>query len=406
VRTILFTGKGGVGKTTLSAATALLAAARGHRTLVISTDVAHSLADSLSAPLGNDPRPVGSSGLKAAELDTAAELDRYWGEIQRRIAALLRAEGLDASVASELAVIPGLDEVLTLVSIQRYYDAGDYDLLVIDSAPTGAAMRLLAAPDLSRWLTRSMLGMSRGIARAVLPSLRRLIKIPIGEAVIQDKLDELFAQVDVLRGILTDGEQTSVRLVLNPDTMSIRETQRAYTYMNLFGLSVDALFVNRVLPPEVQDPFFDRWKAEQAERRQEVRQIFAPLPVFEVALRGGEVMGPEALRSLGAELYNGQDPAERLSREEPLRFAVENGQHVMILRVAGVTGSSAHLEKHGDELSIRLGTLRRTVPLPQYLAALRPAWAQVRGEHLVVAFEAPPAEPAQPVAAAAGEGKA
>ncbi len=387
MRTILYTGKGGVGKTTLSAATALLAADHGHRTLVISTDVAHSLADSLNVPLGNEPRPVGTVGLAAAELDSAAELERYWGEIQRRIASVLRGEGLDASVASELAVIPGLDEVLALVRIKSFYDQGDYDLLVIDSAPTGAAMRLLAAPDLSRWYTRNMLGLSHGLARAILPSLRRLVKVPIGEAVIQEKLSELFAQIEVLRGILTDGDQTSVRLVLNPDTMSVRETQRAYTYMNLFGLSVDALFVNRVLPPEVQDPFFDRWKAEQAEHRQQVRQIFAPLPIYEVALRPGEVLGQEALRRLGEELYAGRDPAERLSREEPLRFYEESGRHMMALRVTGVTGQSAELEKHGDELDIHLGTTRRTVPLPQYLAGLRPAWAQVRGDYLVVAFD-------------------
>ena len=390
MRTILFTGKGGVGKTTLAAATALQAARMGHSTLVISPDIAHSLADSLGTPLDNEPRPVGAHGLHAAELDSAQELERYWGDIRRRIANVLRAEGLDATVASELAVLPGLDEVLALVRIKRYYDEGEYDVLIIDSAPTGAAMRLLAAPDLSRWYTRNLLGFSRGLARAVLPSLRRLVKVPIGEAGIQERLSELFEQIEALRAILTDGEQTSVRLVMNPDTMSLNETQRAYTYMNLFGLAVDALFVNRVIPPEVQDPFFANWKADQAENRQQVRQIFSPLPVFEVPLMSAEGVGLEALGRLGDDRYGDRDPVQRLSREEPLRFYVEGDRHMLSLREAGVSGQSAELEKHGDELSIRLGNSRRTVPRPQYLAGLQPVWAQVRGDSLIVAFEEPP----------------
>lgn len=389
MRTILFTGKGGVGKTTLAAATALRAAEEGRRTLVISTDIAHSLADALDVPLGNQPRPVGSYALQAAELDTAEELERYWGEIRRRIAAALQAEGIEGAVAGELAILPGLDEVLALVRIKNYYDEGDYDTLVIDSAPTGAAMRLLSAPDLSRWYTRNLLGFTRGLARAVLPSLRKLVKIPIGEAVIQERMSRLFDQIVGLRNVLTDPGQTSVRLVLNPDSMSVRETQRAYTYMNLFGFAVDAIFVNRVLPEQVQDPFFEEWKADQAEHRDHVRQLFAPLPVIEVPLMRAEVVGVEALSALGRTLYDGRDPSERLSDEAPLRFSVEGGRHVMSLRVVGVTGQSAELEKHGDELSVRLGTFRRTIPLPQYLAGMRPVWAQIENDWLRVAFEEP-----------------
>lgn len=387
MRTILFTGKGGVGKTTLAAATAIRAAAAGHETLVISTDIAHSLADALDASLANEPRPVGPAHLHAAELDTGEELERYWGEIKRRIAATLRAEGLDGAVAGELAILPGLDEVLSLVRIKRYYDEGHYDVLVIDSAPTGAAMRLLSAPDLSRWYTRNLLGLSRGLARAVLPALKRVINLPVSEGVVQERMTALFDQITALRDILTDPEQTSVRLVLNPDTLSIRETQRAYTYMNLFGFSVDALFLNRVLPDQVRDPYFAEWIANQAEHRARVPELFAPLPVFEVALKRQEVVGVQALDALGAALYGERDPSSRLAVDEPLRFYMEGERYMMALKVAGVTGESAALEKQGDELSVRLGSLRRTIPLPQSLAALRPLWARVRGDELQIAFE-------------------
>jgi len=386
VRTILFTGKGGVGKTTLAAATALRSAALGHRTLVISTDIAHSLADALATPLENSPRPV-SGSLDAAELDTGEELEHYWGDVKRRIATVLRQEGVEATAAGELAVIPGLDEVLALVRIKRYHDDGYYDTLVIDSAPTGAAMRLLSAPDLSRWYTGRLLGLSRGLARIVLPSVRSLVKAPIGEEAVRERITALFDQVDALRAILSDSAATSVRLVMNPDLLSLQETQRAYTYMNLFGLSVDALFINRILPDHIQDPFFDAWKESQAEHREQAKELFAPLPVLEVPLMRREVVGVEALQTLATEIYGETDPIPPLADEQPLRFYVEGKRYMLALRVAGVPGGTVELERHGDELRVRLGRFRRTLALPQYLAGLNPTWAQVEGDYLKVAFE-------------------
>lgn len=387
MRTILFTGKGGVGKTTLAAATALRSATLGYETLVISTDIAHSLADALDTPLGNEPRPVGPGRLYAAELDAGEELERYWGDVKRRIAAILRNEGVNATAAGELAILPGLDEVLSLVRIKRYYDEGQYGVLIIDSAPTGAAMRLLSAPDLNRWYTRNLLGLSRGLVRAMLPSLRALVKLPIGEDVIQERISQLFDQVDALRAILTDPSQTSVRLVLNPDHMAIRETQRAYTYMNLFGLSVDAFFVNRILPGEVEDPFFTHWKADQSVHLLEIRELFAPLPAFEVPLMRREVVGLADLQALSQQLYDDLDPTRPLSHEQPLRFYVDGKRYMLALRVAGVAVGTIDLEKQGDELRIRLGHFRRSLVLPQYLAGLQPTWAQVEGDYLRIAFE-------------------
>lgn len=405
MRTILFTGKGGVGKTTLSAATALRSAALGYRTLVISTDIAHSLADALALPLGNDPRPVGPDGLWAAELDTGAELEQYWGDVKRRIAAALRNEGVEATTAGELAILPGLDEVLALVRIKRYYDEGHYDALIIDSAPTGAAMRLLSAPDLNRWYTRNLLNLPRGLSRLVMPAVRSLVRLPVTEDAVEQRITLLFDQVEALRAILTDPEQTSVRLVLNPDQLAVRETQRAFTYMNLFGLSVDALYVNRVLPEEIADPFFADWKVDQAAYRAQVRDLFAPLPVFEIPLMRQAVVGLDALGELAAQLYGpaarspdsgpglaaGGDPVPRLSAEQPLRFYVENGRYILALRVTGVAAGAVDLEKRGDELRVRLGNFRRILALPQYLVGLQPAWARLEGQDLLIAFEEPSA---------------
>jgi len=389
VRIILFTGKGGVGKTTLAAATALRSASLGHRTLVISTDVAHSLADVLDVPLNNEPLQVGQANLWATELDTGQELERYWGDAKRRIAGILRDEGLAATVAGELAILPGLDEILALVRIKRYHDEGRYHVLIIDSAPTGAAMRLLSAPDLSRWYARNLTRLSRGLVRAILPSLRRTIGLPIGEDLVQERIRQLFDQIEALRAILGDGSLTSVRLVLNPERMAIRETQRAYTYLNLFGFSVDALLVNRILPAQVQDPYLAQWKASQAAHRQEIRELFDPLPIFEVPLMQREVVGLKELDQLSRHIYGDQDPIPPLAAEQPLRFYMEGDRYILALRVTGLSGGAVDLEKEGDELRVKLGRFRRSLILPQYLAGLDPVWAQVEDSHLKIAFVEP-----------------
>lgn len=389
MRTILFTGKGGVGKTTLSAAMALRSAALGRRTLVISTDIAHSLADALAIPLSDEPRPVNGDLLWAAELDTGEELERTWGSIRRRISDVLQHEGVSASVAGELAILPGLDEILALVRIKRYLDEGRYEALIIDSAPTGAAMRLLGAPDLQRWYTRHLLGFSRGVGRALAPALRSLIQLPIDESLVQRQLGQLFNQVEALRALLTDGQQTSVRLVLNPEHLSIQETQRAFTYMSLFGLAVDAVFVNRILPDEVSDPFFSTWKQDQAARLEQIRETFAPLPVFEVPLMRQEVVGVAALEALSAALFMERDPVPPLAAERPLRFYTEGRRHMLALHVTGISAGAVDLEKSGGDLHIRLGRFRRSISLPQYLSGLKPAWARVEGHELLIAFDEP-----------------
>lgn len=392
MRMILFTGKGGVGKTTLTAATSLRAAALGYKTLVMSTDVAHSLADSFGIPLSNTPAAIGPPGLFAAELDAGEELERYWGDVKRRIATVLHSEGLEATVAGEMAILPGLDEMLSLVRIKQYFDEAQFDVLFIDSAPTGAAMRLLSAPDLNRWYAKNMLLFTGGISKMIMPMIQSMTRLPLTERTIQEKIKTLFDKVETLRKLFADPDVTSVRLVLNPDRMSLLETERALTYFSLYGLSVDALFVNRVLPSEVTDPYFETWKQSQAECRHQIAETFAPLPIFEVPLMRQEITGIDRIQPLADSLYKDLDPTKRLSKTQSIRFDLQEGKYTLSLQVTGVQGKEIDLEKTGDELKIQLGKYKRTIALPKYIAGLQPTSASLDGNYLRVVFQEEPGQ--------------
>ena len=255
-------------------------------------------------------------------------------------------------------------------------------------------MRLLGAPDLQRFYARNLTGLTSGATRLLLPSISRALRLPLSNTIVQTQIQGIFDQIANLREVLTDREQTSVRLVLNPDQLSVQETQRAFTYMCLFGLSVDSLYVNRILPPAIQDPFFEHWKTDQAGYIDEVIKIFSPLPVFQVSLKRREVVGIDALLQLAQDLYDDLDPAQSLSTEQPLRFEMRNGQYLLILWLAGVETGAVDLSKDGDQLHIRLGSFRRTLTLPQVLATLEPAWAAIEAQELRVAFREPTAHPA------------
>jgi arsenite-transporting ATPase len=387
MRIILFTGKGGVGKTTVAAATSIKSASLGYKTLVISTDVAHSLADSFAIPLTHEPSAVGPAGLFAAELDSGKELEHYWGDIKRRIATVLRDEGVGSTLAGEMAVIPGLDEILSLVRIKKYFDEAQYDALIIDSAPTGAAMRLLSAPDINRWYVKNLLNLASGFNRLVGPMLQKLGKFPFTDSALREKVKNLFERAEALRKILSDPSVTSVRLVLNPDRMAILETGRAFTFFSLYGLSVDALFVNRVIPPEVLDPYLDTWKEQQANYRRQIAETYSEMPLFEIPLRRQEVTGLGQLQELAQTIYGDKDPVQRLSAVQPVQFDLSKGKYTLSLHVAGVHGKEIDLEKRGDELSVHIGKYQRSIILPQYVAGLQPTSASLDRGWLKVVFE-------------------
>jgi arsenite-transporting ATPase len=392
MRLILMTGKGGVGKTSVAAATGLRCAELGYKTLVLSTDPAHSLADSFDMELGHDPRLV-RPNLWGAELDALIELESNWGAVKRYITEVLQARGLDGIEAEELAILPGMDEIFGLVRMKRHYDEGTYDVLIIDSAPTGTALRLLSLPEVGGWYMRKFYKPFQGISAALRPLVEPIFKpiagfsLPTNE--VMDAPYEFYEQIEALEKVLTDNTQTSVRLVTNPEKMVIKESLRAHAYLSLYNVSTDLVIANRIIPNSVTDPFFQRWKENQEQYKQEIHDNFRPLPVKEVPLYSEEMCGLEALDRLKETLYADEDPAQVYYKENTVRMVQENNQYSLELYLPGIAKDQIQLSKTGDELNVRIGNHRRNLVLPQALAALQPAGAKMDDDYLKIRFAQP-----------------
>ncbi|MDY6938881.1 MAG: TRC40/GET3/ArsA family transport-energizing ATPase [Cyanobacteriota bacterium] len=389
MRIILMTGKGGVGKTSVAAATGLRCAELGHRTLVLSTDPAHSLADSFDMELGHEPRLV-RENLWGAELDALVELADNWGSVQRYITQVLQARGLEGVQAEELAILPGMDEIFGLVRMKRHYDDGDYDVLIVDSAPTGTALRLLSLPEVGGWYMRRFYKPLQGISVALRPLVEPIFKPIAGfslpDKAVMDAPYEFYEQIEALEKVLTDNTQTSVRLVTNPEKMVIKESLRAHSYLSLYNVATDMVVANRIIPQEVTDPFFQRWKENQQQYKQEIHDNFRPLPVKEVPLYSEEMCGLAALERLKETLYGDEDPSQVYYKETTLRVVQEKNDYTLELYLPGTPKDQIQLSKTGDELNVRIGNHRRNLVLPQALAALQPSGAKMEEDYLKIRF--------------------
>ena len=391
MRVILMTGKGGVGKTSVAAATGLRCAELGYKTLVLSTDPAHSLADSFDIELGHDPSPV-RPNLWGAELDALLELEGNWGAVKRYITQVLQAQGLDGVQAEELAILPGMDEIFALVRMKRHYDEKEFDVLIIDSAPTGTALRLLSLPEVGGWYMRRFYKPFQGISVALRPFVEPIFR-PIAGFSLPDKevMDapyEFYEQIEALEKVLTDNTQTSVRLVTNPEKMVIKESLRAHAYLSLYNVATDLVIANRIIPQEVTDPFFEKWKNSQQQYRQEIHDNFRPLPVKEVPLYSEELCGLAALERLKETLYQDEDPTQVYYKEQTIKIVQVEGNYSLELYLPGITKDKVELSKNGDELSITIGNHRRNLVLPQSLAALKPSGAKMENDYLKIRFSA------------------
>ncbi len=389
MRVILMTGKGGVGKTSVAAATGLRCAELGHKTLVLSTDPAHSLADSFEIELGHEPKQV-RPNLWGAELDALMELEGNWGAVKRYITQVLQARGLDGVQAEELAILPGMDEIFGLVRMKRHYDEGDFEILIIDSAPTGTALRLLSLPEVGGWYMRRFYKPFQGMSAALRPIVEPIFKPIAGFSLpdneVMDAPYEFYEQIEALEKVLTDNTRTSVRLVMNPEKMVIKESLRAHAYLSLYNVSTDLVIANRIIPDSVRDPFFERWKSNQQIYKQEIYDNFHPLPVKEAPLFSEEMCGLKALDKLKEILYRDEDPTQIYYKESTVRVVQDQGIYSLELYLPGIPKEQIQLNKTGDELNVRIGNHRRNLVLPQALAALKPSGAKMEEDYLKIRF--------------------
>ena len=386
MRILLFTGKGGVGKTTVAASTAVRAAEAGHRTLIMSTDPAHSLADSFDVPLTSRAQEL-TPNLWAEQIDAQERLEANWRDIQEFVIAFLNWAGVDAIEAEELSVIPGLDEIFSLTDVKQHVDSGRYDLLVIDCAPTAETLRLLSLPEVMNWYIERIFPVERRLVKTIRPLLTKLTSMPIADDRIFQAVERLHRNLDGVRQLLTNERMSSVRLVVNPEKMVIAEARRTYTYLSLFGYRVDAVVVNRIIPDEVDDPYFGKWKDIQAGHLQTVRESFEPVPILRCRLFDREMVGVELLSELGAEVYGELEPTDILHVDEPMRVRKRGTSYVLSLRLPFTEKGELDVHRKADELYIRVGPYKRNLALPQTLQRLDVREANFVGDRLEVRFD-------------------
>ena len=385
-RTILYTGKGGVGKTSVAAATARRCAAAGLRTVVLSTDPAHSLSDSFEHELGADPTPI-AERLWGQEVQAEREMEANWSSVQRWIGTFLADRGVMDIAAEELTVPPGMDELFSLLQIKRHHESGEFDLVIVDCAPTGETLRLLSFPDVAHWWLEKVFGWERRIVAAARP-LARLIDVQIPEADVFDDVQRLVRNLIALNEILRDRDRASIRLVINPDRMVIKEAQRTFTYLNLYGYLTDAVIVNRVFPRELAGGYFGEWRERQAQRLTEVREGFAPVPVLTARYFEEEVIGARMLDRLGTEIFCDSEAAELMHTELAQELGTADGRTTLRIPVPFEEKGELGLKKVGAELVVSVGRRKRTIILPSALARRRPTGARLEGGSLEVSFEA------------------
>jgi arsenite/tail-anchored protein-transporting ATPase len=389
MRIILYSGKGGVGKTSISAATGLELARRGYKTLVMSVDPAHSLSDAFDLEKDLMDHEAGrlvnvAKNLWIQEVDVLEEISRHWNSVYAYVAALLNVSGLEQTLAEELAIFPGMEEVSSLLYVNQYVREKTFDVVLLDCAPTGESLRFVSIPTTLEWYMSKIFKLERRVASVMRPMIHTLAGVPLPEEEYFQNLEALHRKLSGIDKLMADPKVTTVRLVTNPEKVVLKETQRAFTYFCLYGLTVDAVIINRILPPAVSDHFFSAWKTTQEKWIKTVEEFFDPVPVWRLPMFQDEVLGVDRLKRLGRELYGSRDPAKRYFDQAPYGFRKVNGDYHLHLRLPFVTAEHVDLYKKLDELVIRVGGYKRHIALPQRVAHCEPESARVKDGELIV----------------------
>ena len=387
----MFAGKGGVGKTSIAAATAISCTRMGYKTLVMSLDAAHSLSDIFDLKKGLIDKSKGEPieverNLWIQEIDVQEEIQRNWKDVYQYIATLFNISGIDEVLAEELAIMPGMEEVSSLLYINRYVNEKVFDVVILDCAPTGESLRFISIPTTLEWYMKKIFKVERLFTRYARPVVERFYSVPLPDEGYFESLRYLFERLQGVENLLTNPRITSVRLVTNPEKIVIKETQRAFMYFCLYGLCIDAIIINRILPQEVSDAHFHRWKGTQGKYIDLVGEYFSPVPIFKVGLFRDEIVGGEDLAELSKMLYDNLDPTTRFSTENPHTFTKKNGQYFVTIRLPFVTKEDVELSKSDNELIVRVGGFKRNILLPRQVAHYDPLGAKLDGERLMVTF--------------------
>jgi arsenite-transporting ATPase len=392
VRIIFFAGKGGVGKTSLAAATGIQAAKKGYRTIILSLDVAHSLTDifdlkrELLDRKKGQPVKIGQN-LYIQELDIQEEISRNWSDIHRYLSSLLNTTGLDEVLAEELAVLPGMEEVSLLLYINRYAQKGNFDALILDCAPTGESIRFVSIPTTLEWYMKKIFRLERSIVRYARPLARRFYNVPLPEDDYFAALEKLFGRLEGVDRLLTDPEVTSVRLVTNPEKVVLKETQRAFMYFCLYKMKIDAVIMNRMLPDQIKDEYFSDWHLDQQRYLDLARDYFDPVPITTVELMGNEIYGYDQLANLANQLYGNRSPLKHFVNHRPFTFTKVDGHYHLQLKLPFASREDIDINQLPDELILRIGSYKRHIPLPRQVASLESVSAKIEASTLNIVFQ-------------------